>query len=339
MKSWLLWAAVVGAVIATMRFARVVELLRTGSPAATLVALAALGLPVAALACWRWCPPASFRPEGFLGRVVRNRRFTVGLTVVASLSAAAILAPVLTPYAPHVQLDLATLARLPPSFAHPFGTDGFSRDILSRVLHGARYSLSVAALSIGLAITLGTMVGLVAGMSGGVIDGALMRCVDAGLAIPRLFFLLVIISLWDTVSLPTLILVLGLTGWFGTSRLVRAEVLSLRQREYIVAARAVGVGRWRLVQRHILPNIASPIIVTAALGMGNIVLIEAGLSYLGIGVRVPTPSWGNIIRDGHELMATAPWISIAPGIAIVFTVLGFSLLGDGLHSAINPRRR
>jgi peptide/nickel transport system permease protein len=339
-KRALLWAAVVTAAIAALRFDRVIELLRSGSAVDTLLALTMLSLPVAAFVGWkRFSHDPSAPPESPLGNLLRNGRFTVGLAIVASLIAAAVLAPVLSSFAPHVQIDLAGAARLAPSFEHPFGTDNFSRDVLSRVLHGARYSLSVAVLSIGLAITLGTMVGLVAGMSGGWLDSALMRCVDAGLAIPRLFFLLVIIALWDTVSLGTLVLVIGLTGWFGTSRLVRAEVLSLREREYIVAARAIGVGRWRLVRRYLLPNIASPIIVTAALGMGNIVLIEAGLSYLGIGVRVPTPSWGNIIRDGHDLLATAPWISIAPGVAIVLTVLGFSLVGDGLQSALNPRQR
>lgn len=340
MRRWLLWAAAIGSVTVVVRLPRIIALLRTDSVANIVTAAAAAAVPVTALLAARWtAPPAAFRPESVAGRIVRNRRIGVGAGVVCALLLAAVFAPVLTGYDPAAQLDLLGAARLPPSLAHPFGTDRFSRDVLSRVLYGARYSLSIAMLSVVAIVLLGTAVGLAAGFGGAGVDTALMRLVDTGLAIPRVFLLIVIVALWDTVSPWALVTVLGLTGWFATSRLVRAEVLSLRQRDYVVAARAAGVEGWRLVRRHVLPNIASPILVTAALGVGNIILIEAGLSYLGIGVRPPTPSWGNLIRDGRDLLATAPWISTLPGLAIVITVLGFSLLGDGLRDAIDPRSR
>ena len=275
----------------------------------------------------------------FVRKVLRHRRAQAGLVVVSVLLLVAILAPVLSPHDPAAQLDLATQQMQAPSAAHPFGTDYFSRDLLSRVLHGARISLTIAVLSVLLSITIGTAVGWIAGMTGGIVDAALMRAVDAALAIPRIFLLLVILALWQNVGVVTLIAILGLTSWFGTSRIVRAELLSLREREFVVAARALGIGHLRLLLHHLLPNVAAPVIVTATLGIGHIILIEAGLSYLGIGVRPPTPSWGNIIQEGHNLLATAPWISIFPGLAIVVTVLGFSLLGDGLRDTLDPRTR
>ncbi len=270
-------------------------------------------------------------------RLLSDRRARIGVGMVAALVLLAVVAPVLTPYDPTEQLDLATRQLQPPSPGHPFGTDFFSRDLLSRVLYGGRISLTVAFLSVFLSITVGTLVGWVAGTAGGVVDAMLMRAVDAALAVPRIFLLLVVLALWQDVTVGVLIVILGLTSWFGTSRLVRAEILSLRDREFIAAAQALGTGRARLFLYHLLPNVAAPVIVTATLGMGHIILIEAGLSFLGIGVRPPTPSWGAIIQEGQSLLTSAPWIAIFPGFAIVLTVIAFSLLGDGLRNALDPR--
>jgi peptide/nickel transport system permease protein len=210
--------------------------------------------------------------------------------------------------------------------------------VLSRVLHGARISLAIAALAVLLSVTLGTGVGIAAGWAGGWLDTVLMRVVDAGLAIPRLFLVLVIVALWPELGTVGLILVLGLTSWLDTSRIVRAEVLSLRSRAFIEAARALGVNRGRTITRHVLPHLAAPVTVAATLGIGQMILLEAGLSYLGLGVRPPTPSWGQMIADGQAALRVAPWVATFPGIAVVVTVLSFSLVGDGLRRSFDPRR-
>ncbi|MBI2403014.1 MAG: ABC transporter permease [Gemmatimonadetes bacterium] len=261
----------------------------------------------------------------------------MGLAAVGLLYLIALLAPVLAPYDPAAQLDLVAGRLLPASLAHPLGTDALSRDLLSRLLFGARLSLSIAALAVVVAVTVGTAVGLAAGLAGGVVDAALMRSVDAALAIPRVFLLIVILALWEHGGIAALVLVLGLTGWFGTSRLVRAEVQSLKQRDFVLAARALGLPAWRIALRHILPNATAPIIVSATLGVGNTILIEAALSFLGIGVRPPMPSWGNMIADGQAFLATAPWQAIVPGAAVVLTVMTFSVLGEALRETIDPR--
>ncbi len=266
-------------------------------------------------------------------------RLRLGITLVSLLAIVAIIAPLIAPYDPTVQLDLATLRNAAPSFAHPLGTDLYSRDLLSRLLYGARVSLLIGLLAVAISISVGTSVGLVAGFSGGVVDIVLMRIVDAGLAIPKIFILLVVLALWEDVTVAVLIGILGFTGWFGVSRIARAEVLSAREREYVAAARALGAGPIRLIARHILPNIAAPIIVAATLGVGQVILVEAGLSYLGVGVPQPQPSWGNIIRDGQDLIRTAPWISTTAGLAIVLTVVAFSILGDGVRELLDPRER
>ena len=188
-----------------------------------------------------------------------------------------------------------------------------------------------------LAVTLGTFVGLVAGTWGGAIDAVLMRLVDALLAIPRLFVLLLVLAVWDRVPLPALVLLLGLTGWYGTSRLVRGEALRLHREEFVRAAEALGAGRWRIAFRHLLPNVAGPVLVAATLGVGDVILLEAGLSFLGLGVRPPTPSLGGMILESRSVFATAPWTSIFPGLAIVLTVLSVNLVGDALRETLDPR--
>jgi peptide/nickel transport system permease protein len=250
----------------------------------------------------------------------------------------AVLAPWLAPYDPTAQLDIVALKNLAPSVAHPFGTDFASRDVFSRVLYGARVSLSVALLAIAVSTSVGTTFGAVAGYYGGRIDDVMMRLIDAALSVPRILLLIAVLVLWGEVSLPMLVLMLGLTGWFGVSRLVRAQVLALREQEMVLAARALGARDRDILRRHLLPHVLSPVIVAATLGIANVILIEAGLSYLGIGVRPPTPSWGNIIFDGREQIGSLWWVSTFPGLAIVLTVLAVNLVGDGLRDALDPRQ-
>lgn len=277
----------------------------------------------------------SIHPGG--RRLLDDPQVRLGLGLVIALYGVALLAPLLTPYDPTAQLDLQNGRLLGPSSAHPLGTDGFSRDLLSRLVYGARFSLTIAGLAVAVTIVIGTGVGLVAGYVGGLVDAVLMRVVDAALAVPRVFLLMMVLVFWEHTSATALILVLGLTGWFVTSRVVRAEVLSVRQRDYVVAARALGLPAARILTRHVLPNVAAPIIVTATLGVGNILLIEAGLSFLGLGAPPPLPSWGSMIIDGHDYLATRPWLSIVPGAALVITVLAFNVLGEGLRRALQPR--
>ena len=275
--------------------------------------------------------------DSLLARVWQQPRARIGLILIGLLGIMALAAPWLAPHDPAAQLDLAGRQLAPPSLAHPLGTDLYSRDVLSRLLYGARVSLTIAGLAVLLAATVGTGVGLAAGYGGRLLDALLMRLVDAGLAIPRIFLLLMVLALWERSGVLTLVLVLGLTSWFPTSRLARAEVLSVRQRDYVVAARALGLSHWRILARHVLPNIIPPILVSAALGIGQIILVEAGLSFLGVGVRPPTASWGNMIADGQFFLTAAPWLAAAPGLALVVTVVALSVLADGLQDAFNPR--
>jgi peptide/nickel transport system permease protein len=249
----------------------------------------------------------------------------------------ALLAPVVAPYAPDAQPDIVGLARIGPSLAHPFGTDTFSRDVLSRVIFGARVSLGVATLAVLLSITVGTAYGAIAGYAGGPVDSLMMRVIDALLAIPRVLLLILALALWGQIALPSLILILGLTGWFGTSRLVRARVRTLAVQDFALAARALGARNGRVLWRHVLPNALSPVLVAATLGIGNVIVLEAGLSYFGLGVQPPHASWGNIIQDGSDNIARGWWIALFPGLAMLITVLCFNILGDALRDALDPR--
>jgi peptide/nickel transport system permease protein len=219
------------------------------------------------------------------------------------------------------------------------GTDGYGRDILSRILYGSRVSLSLGFIAVLLSVSLGTMIGLLAGYFGRYADSVLMRFVDVLLAFPALFLILIIIAAFETIAVPRvvlIVLVLGLTSWMGVSRLVRGEVLSVKEREFVLAARTLGLGHWRILTRHILPNILTPIIVNATLRIGGIILVEAALSYLNIGVQQPTASWGNIIFEGKDSLSHAWWISTLPGFAIVIVVVCFNLVGDALRDAFDP---
>jgi peptide/nickel transport system permease protein len=267
----------------------------------------------------------------------RNPRGRVGAILLLVVVVSAGIGPWILPD-PLAQPDILG-GSLPPGPGHPFGTDQLSRDVLSRVVSGARVSLSVALLAVGLSATIGAAVGLISGYWGGLVDAGLMRLVDGALAIPRLFILLLMLAVWERVPLPALILLIGATGWFATSRLVRAEVLRLREEGYVRAAEAMGARRRHVLFRHLLPNTLGPLLVAATLGVGDVILLEAGLSFLGLGVQPPTPSWGSMVLESREVLVSAPWASIFPGLAIVLTVLSANLFGDALRDAVDPRSR
>ena len=262
-------------------------------------------------------------------RLWADRRGRFGVILLALLAATALLAPAVLPD-PRAMPDITTGILLAPSSAHLLGTDHLSRDVLARLVSGAQVSLGVAIGAVALSMTLGALVGLVAGYAGGVADSVLMRLVDAGLAVPRLFLLLIIVAVMQRIPFGILILTIGATGWLGTSRLVRAEVLRLRTMDFVRGAEALGANRRRVIFRHLLPNVAAPLTVATTLAVGDVILLEAGLSFLGLGVQPPIPSWGGMIYDAKPYLVTAPWTSLAPGIAIVLTVLSVNLIGEAL---------
>ena len=261
----------------------------------------------------------------------------VALAILGILYVVAFLAPVLAPYSQSHQIDIVGMKNQPPSLSHPFGTDRFSRDVLSRALFGARVSLTVATLAVLVSAIIGTLYGLVAATAGRAVDAILMRLLDAMLAIPRVLLLIAILALWSPVPLWMLVLLLGLTGWFGVSRLVRAEALGVREREFVVAARSLGASGWRIMVRHLLPNVLAPVIVTTTLGIGNVIMLEAGLSFIGIGAREPAASLGTMFQDGTEAFAGTWWAALFPGAVIVTTALCFNILGDALRASLDPR--
>ncbi len=271
-------------------------------------------------------------------RLRRDSRFWIGLAVLGIIVLIATLARFLAPYDPNAQLDITTLHNLPPSFAHPLGTDTFSRDVLSRLIYGTRVSLTISLAAVTIAMTFGTLVGAVAGYLGGAIDALLMRIVDAASSIPTLLLLIVVIALWGEIGVVFLTLLIAGVAWFTVSRLVRAETLAVRDADFVVAARALGMPSWRILARHVLPNVVGPAIVAATLAIGNVILLEAGLSYLGIGVRPPTASWGTIIQEGSERVSDLWWLTLFPGLAILVTVFACNALGDALRDALDPRQ-
>jgi len=272
-------------------------------------------------------------------RFFRHPTAAWGIGVLAFFVIVAVAAPLVTSFDPRDQLDIVHLKSQAPSWSNILGTDVYSRDLWSRIAFGARISLIVGALGMLVAVTLGALVGAVAGYYRHWVDAVLMRGVDVGLALPRIFVLLMAIALFGRLPLAILVLVIGFTSWFGTSRLVRAEVLSVRERDFVAAARAMGAGPGRVIFRHVLPNAAAPIIVSAALGIGNVLLLEAALSFLGIGVAPPAPSWGNMIADGAPYLATAPWTTLFPGLAIALVVMALNAVADALRDALDPRQQ
>jgi peptide/nickel transport system permease protein len=268
----------------------------------------------------------------------RNKMAMAGMVVMILLYLITLVTPLISPYDPTAQGDIILSRYLAPSAAHLMGTDKFGRDILSRVLYGARISLTIGFVAVGISVVFGTLVGALAGYYGRWTDSTLMRFTDMMLSFPRLVLLIVVIALFEP-SIWLVVLVLGLTGWMSVARIVRGEVLSLREREFVQAARVLGMSDARIILRHVIPNILAPVIVYTTLGIGNTILVEASLSFLGLGVQPPTPSWGNMISDGRDALITAWWIATFPGLAIVLTVTAFNLLGDGLRDALDPRLR
>jgi peptide/nickel transport system permease protein len=282
-------------------------------------------------------PLAPWAPGRLAALLRRDPAAAAAAATLLIIVLAAILAPWIAPHDPAQTPNIAAGAQ-PPSAEHWLGTDPYSRDLLSRILFGARISLGIAVLAVAVATVLGTAWGAVAGYAGGWLDRVLMHIVDAGLAIPRILLLLGIIALWGKLSTMSIALLLGLTGWFGASRLVRAEVRATREHDFVAAARATGASPFRLLVRHVLPHAMTPMLVAATLGVGQVVVVEAGLSFLGYGVAPPAASWGSLIRDGREVLGTAWWMSVFPGVALAATVLAVNVLGDRLRAALSTRQ-
>jgi peptide/nickel transport system permease protein len=274
---------------------------------------------------------------GLARRLFAHRSAQWSLVIIGLIVLAATIGPRIYKYTGREQPDVVGMKNQPPSSEHPFGTDQYSRDVLGRFLSGARLSLAISSVAVLLSMTLGTTYGLIAGYFGGRVDALLMRILDAFLAIPRVLLLIAILTPWRP-GLVGLVVVIGCTGWFGVSRLVRAETMTIRQLDYVAAARALGAPTGRVLWRHLLPNVAGPIIVAATLAVGNVIVLEAGLSYLGAGVREPNASWGSLFLDGATSFAGAWWVVFFPGAAIVATVLAFNVLGDALRDVVDPRQ-
>jgi peptide/nickel transport system permease protein len=272
----------------------------------------------------------------FFARFGQERPAVGGAIVLAIIIGAAIVGPLLWHVSP-ITVQHAVMGHpLPPSLVHPLGTDVLGRDQLARALQGARVSLTVGVTAMLVAIVLGSLYGAIAGLAGGKVDAVMMRFVDAMLSFPTFFLVITVEALTNQFSLVVIVLVIGLLSWMVVARLVRGEVLTLRERDFVEAARALGAGPIRLITRHLLPNSLAPIVVAATLAIGDNILIEAGLSYLGLGIQVPTASWGNMLQDALGTTAlVAPWMVIVPGTLIVVTLLAFNLVGEGLRVAFD----
>ncbi len=274
--------------------------------------------------------------KAFWRALSKNRLALCGGAVVLVLAIMAAAAPLLSPHDPH-KPDIKRILD-PPSARHWLGTDQIGRDVLSRMLYGARVSLAVGFVSVGIATAIGIALGASAGYHGGTVDGAVMRLVDLMLVFPRFFLLLAVLAFLKP-SIWTIMVVIGLTGWMGVARLVRAEFLALKEREFVIWSQSVGAGAFRIIWRHILPNAMAPVLVAMTLGIPAAILTESGLSFLGLGVRPPYATWGNILNEGKEVIELAWWLSVYPGLAILFTVLSYNLLGEGIRDALDPRLR
>ncbi len=270
----------------------------------------------------------------FFNRFVRNRLAVSGSVVVLMLFVVSMAAPILAPYDPS-DIDVKQIL-MGPTRSHLLGTDQLGRDVLSRMIWGSRISLKVGFVAVGIATVIGIVFGAISGYYGGWIDGIMMRFVDVMLCFPAFFLILAVIAFLDP-SIWNIMVVIGITGWMGIARLVRAEFLSLREREFVLSARALGASDARIIFRHILPNSMAPILVSATLGVAGAILTESALSFLGIGVQPPTPSWGNILTAGKDNIEIAWWLSLYPGLAILITVLGYNLLGEGIRDSLDPR--
>lgn len=296
-------------------------------------AVAALGFGALLVLLWRWSRSKDGARARFRARFASNRAALAGLALLVVLTAIVVLAPV-TSGDPG---DIGEGARYAaPDVHHPLGTDRLGRDVWARVAHGGRASLALCVLSVGLAVGFGIVVGAAAGVAGSRTDGVLMRVVDGMLAFPRILLLLTVAALAPP-GVLTVGVALAATGWMGIARIVRGEIRRIREREFVEAAIASGVGRTGLVWRHLLPNTVGPVVVAATLSAGTVILLESSLSFLGLGVQPPTPSWGAMVFEGRDALDTAWWVSAAPAIAITLTAVGFNLVGDGLRDALNTR--
>lgn len=272
----------------------------------------------------------------FSRRFLRNRVAVAGLVVVLALFVLALSASTIAPYPPD-EIDTANILS-PPSRHHLLGTDVLGRDVLSRILYGAGVSLSVGFVAVSISSMIGIMLGAVAGYYGGWADRVVMRFVDIMLCFPSFFLILAVIAFIGP-SIWNIMIVIGVTSWMSVTRLVRAEFLSIRERDFVQAARSQGAGDARIIFIHILPNAMAPILVAATLGIASAVLVESGLSFLGIGVQPPDPSWGNMLTEGKDNIEIAWWLSLFPGLAILVTVMGYNMLGEGIRDSLDPRLR
>jgi len=270
----------------------------------------------------------------FWETLYKNKLALTGSGIVLLLFLLSLFAPWIAPYDPG-QIDLKNVLAS-PSLSHLFGTDQLGRDVLSRMVWGARISLKVGFAATGVAIIIGTLLGAAAGYYGGWIDSIIMRFVDIMLCFPTFFLILAVIAFLEP-SIWNIMIIIGLTGWMGVTRLVRADFISLRERDFVQAARSIGAGDLRIIFLHILPNAMASILVAATLGIAGAILTESALSFLGIGVQPPTPSWGNILTAGKDNIDIAWWLSLYPGLAILITVVGYNLLGEGIRDSLDPR--
>ena len=264
-------------------------------------------------------------------RFARHKAAVASLVLFALIGAACALAPVIAPY-PFDGIDLDSVKRA-PSLVHWMGTDDLGRDVFTRMLFGGRVSILIGLLAALVGTFLGTAIGAAAGYHGGVVDNVLMRLTDIAYAIPTLP-LLIILSAYSRAALVSMVLIIGLLSWMTTARVVRSQVLSIREMDYVEAARSMGATDLRILIRHIIPNALGPILVGATLGVGNAIMVESSLSFLGLGVQPPTPTWGNMLMDSQATMATKPWLTLFPGLAILLIVLAVNFMGDALRDAV-----
>jgi peptide/nickel transport system permease protein len=275
-----------------------------------------------------------------MNRALRDRRFTVGLTLLTGIAALAIAAPLVAAGDPNAPGDIIATRFLPPlardvtGALHLLGTDRFGRDVWTRLVYGARISLTVGVLSVLLSVAVGVAIGGLSAWWRGWPGTLLLGFTDFALALPRVVLLLLLAALWQPSAL-LVVLLLGVTGWMPVARLVHGEVRALAVRPFAEGARSLGLRSLRVLWRHVLPNALTPVIVAAALGVGNAILLEAGLSYLGLGVQPPTPSWGNMIASGRDTLVNAPWVATAPGVMLVLVVVGCTLLGDAIRDVLS----
>jgi peptide/nickel transport system permease protein len=267
----------------------------------------------------------------------RNRLASLGGLVVLALFVVSWLAPVLAPFDPD-EVNVRARLKPPGTAGHVLGTDSLGRDVFSRLVWGSRVSLKVGFVAVGIATLIGLALGAMAGYHGGIVDGVIMRFCDLMLCFPSMFLILAVIAVLEP-SIWNVMIVIGLTGWMGVARLVRAELMSLKGRDFALAARALGASGMRIILVHLLPNAMGPVLVTATLGVAGAILTESALSFLGLGVQPPTPTWGAMLTQGKDYLQQAWWLSLYPGLAILITVLSYNLLGEGLREALDPHNR